>query len=227
MKIPKLTPRLKKIYDIVPPCKTVCDIGTDHAYIPVCLTLSGKCDKAIASDIVKGPVERAKSTVLLYGAEDKVSVRLGGGLETVSEGEAETVIVAGMGGLTIAGILEKVADGLKTHKPRLILQPMTEQDKLRRTLFSLGYRIVCEKCPEASGKIYNVIYAEYGEAESYDEHEYVLGKYLLCDDKESYVKKLDLTINALQIAVSKGAKSKEAFLLELIKYREGLSQWQR
>ena len=201
MKIPKLTPRLKKIYDIVPPCKTVCDIGTDHAYIPVCLTLSGKCDKAIASDIVKGPVERAKSTVLLYGAEDKVSVRLGGGLETVSEGEAETDIIAGMGGLLIAQILEDSKAVAKSAKT-LILQPMTATAELRQYLNQNGYIIEKEFIVREDEKLYTIILVSVGEDTPYTKAEIYMGKKIEKNENfESYrnerFSKLNKQINGL------------------------------
>ena len=175
MKLPKLTPRLKKIYDIVPPCKTVCDIGTDHAYIPVCLTLSGKCESAIASDIVKGPVERAKSTVSSYGASDKVSVRLGGGLKTVSENEADTVIIAGMGGLLIAQILEESSTVAKSAKT-LILQPMTATPELREYLNQNGYIIETEYIVREEEKLYTIILATVGEDIPYSKAEIYMGK---------------------------------------------------
>lgn len=175
MKIPKLTPRLKKIYDIVPPCKTVCDIGTDHAYIPVCLTLMGKCDFAIASDIVKGPVERAKSTVSAYGADEKVSVRLGGGLETVSENEAETIIIAGMGGLLIAQIL-KDSDPVAKSAKTLILQPMTATAELREYLNQNGYIIETEYLVREEEKLYTILLVVVGEDTPYTKAELYMGK---------------------------------------------------
>ncbi len=201
MRLPKLTPRLQKIYDIVPPCKTACDIGTDHAYIPVCLTLSGKCENAIASDIRKGPVERAKSTVSSYGAEEKVSVRLGGGLETVSENEAETIIIAGMGGLLIAQILEDskaVARSAKT----LILQPMTASTELREYLNQNGYIIEKEFIVREEEKLYTIMLVSVGEDTPYTKAELYMGKKIEKNENfESYrnqrLSKLDKQINGL------------------------------
>ena len=204
MKIPKLTPRLQKIYDITPPSKTVCDIGTDHAYIPVCLTLSGKCERAIASDIRKGPVERAKSTVLLYGAENKVSVRLGGGLETVAEGEAETVIIAGMGGLLIAQILEDSKDVAKSAKA-LILQPMTATAELREYLNRNGYIIEKEFIVREDEKLYTILLVSVGEDTPYTKAELYMGKKIEKNvNFESYrnerLSKLRKQINGLSLS---------------------------
>ena len=35
--------RLKLIYDMIPPCDILSDIGTDHALIPAFALLSGRC----------------------------------------------------------------------------------------------------------------------------------------------------------------------------------------
>ena len=35
----------------------VCDIGTDHAFLPVYLVMSGKCTEAIATDIREDPTD--------------------------------------------------------------------------------------------------------------------------------------------------------------------------
>ncbi|MBE7011861.1 MAG: SAM-dependent methyltransferase [Ruminococcaceae bacterium] len=204
MKIPKLTPRLQKIYDIVPPCKTICDIGTDHAYIPVCLTLSGKCDFAIASDIVKGPVERARATVSAYDAEDKVSVRLGGGLETVSENEAETIIIAGMGGLLIAQILGNSKNVAKSAKT-LILQPMTAVSELREYLNQNGFTIEKEFIVREEEKLYTIMLVLVGEDTPYTKAELYMGKKIEKDENfDSYRKnriyKLEKQINGLSMS---------------------------
>lgn len=41
----------------------VCDIGTDHGYLPAYLLRSGKCTKAIAADIGEKPLAAAMATL--------------------------------------------------------------------------------------------------------------------------------------------------------------------
>ena len=175
MKIPRLTPRLQKIFDAACICGCAADIGTDHAYIPVCLTLSGRCKKAIACDIKRGPLERAEKTISLYGAAERVQTRLGGGLTPLSPGEADTIIIAGMGGLLIAQIL---AGGEMTAKAaqRLILQPMTAAPELREYLISNGYKIEKEYLAREDSKIYNIISAASGKSEPYTAAELYMGR---------------------------------------------------
>ena len=79
------------------------DIGTDHAYLPVWLVLEGRVASAIASDLRPGPLQRAKETAKTYGTE--IDCRLCNGLTCITPDEVDTIVIAGMGGETIAAIL--------------------------------------------------------------------------------------------------------------------------
>ena len=119
----ELTPRLQMLANWVPQGARFADIGTDHAYLPVWLMLQGRLHSAIASDLRKGPLERAKETGRTYGAEG-IDYRLANGLADIRPEETDVIAIAGMGGETIAAILEAApwtADGQHT----LLLQPMT------------------------------------------------------------------------------------------------------
>ena len=228
MKLPKLTPRLQKIYDILSPCETACDIGTDHAYIPVCLCLSNKCQKAIASDIKKGPVERARKTVSLYGAEKQVEVRLGGGLETVSEGEPDAIIIAGMGGLLIAQILEDSENIAKSAK-ELILQPMTAISELREFLNKNGYTIKEEHIVREEEKLYTVMKVSVGKDTPYTDAELYMGKVVIKDEnydsyKISRLAKIDKQIAGLNRSQNADNKNRLDNLLSLKEMIENENQ---
>ena len=54
-----LCPRLQMVADFVRDGAAVADIGTDHAYLPVALVLSGKCPRAVVSDLREMPLENA------------------------------------------------------------------------------------------------------------------------------------------------------------------------
>ena len=138
----ELSPRLRLLADWVRPGASVADVGTDHAYLPVWLTVHGRVSSAIASDLRQGPRQRAAEHCRLYGAET-VDCRLAPGLEAVSPEEADTVIIAGMGGENIAAILAAAPwtrDGAHT----LLLQPMSRDAALRRFLAENGYTILRE-----------------------------------------------------------------------------------
>ena len=157
----ELTPRLRLLADWVPQDAKLADVGTDHAYLPVWLVLHGRVASAIASDLRKGPLERARETGRTYGT-DGIDYRLCNGLADIRPEEAETIVIAGLGGENIASILAAApwtADGRHT----LLLQPMTHAEELRGFLVDHGYQVVREALVRDRGTIYPVLEATAGE----------------------------------------------------------------
>ena len=157
----ELSPRLALIADWVPQGAKLADVGTDHAYLPVWLTLHGRVTSAIASDLRPGPLERARAAGRTYGAEH-IDFRLGDGLAFIRPDEADTIVVAGMGGENIAAILAAApwtADGHHT----LLLQPQSRAEDLRRFLMDHGYAIVREALVRDRGILYPVMEVTAGE----------------------------------------------------------------
>jgi tRNA (adenine22-N1)-methyltransferase len=158
-----LTPRLRIIADSIHGVDTVADIGSDHAHLPIYLIKNGRAKRVIATDINKGPVEIAKKRIKSHRAEGAVSVRQGNGLEALEPGEAEVIVVAGMGGILISEILAK-GKAVAERAKLLILQPMKYSDKLRKWLVGNGFDIVDEELVKEQRKIYEVIWAKPGGA---------------------------------------------------------------
>ena len=104
---------------------SLADVGTDHGYIPIALVQTGKVSRAIAMDINKGPLERAALHIREQHLEDRITTRLSDGMTALKEGEADTVLIAGMGGALTVHILEGGAHCLASVK-ELILQPQSE-----------------------------------------------------------------------------------------------------
>lgn len=139
----ELSPRLQLLADWVPQGARIADVGTDHAYLPVWLTLRGSVSSAIASDLRKGPLQRAAENCRRCGTES-IDLRLCPGLEAIGPEEADTVIIAGMGGENIADILAAApwtCDGQHT----LLLQPQSREEVLRAFLMDHGYEILRER----------------------------------------------------------------------------------
>ena len=154
--------------------KTVADIGTDHAYIPVQLALGKVADKVIATDLNKGPLDAARSNVKVNGCGNVVECRLGSGLTPIGVGECGTIVIAGMGGELISEIL-KEGEAVAKAADKLLLQPMNSQDTLRRFLLENGYEITDEDLTVEGFKVYNLIIAQKGNmACPSDEFEYHL-----------------------------------------------------
>ena len=138
-----LDKRLSAVAALVRQGSRLADIGTDHAYLPVHLVQAGVCPSAIASDIGAGPLDAARRTVTENGLTSEIALRLGDGLATVSAGEVEDIAIAGMGGETIVMILE-AAPWVQNEGIRLILQPMTRAEDLRRWLLHNGFSVLEE-----------------------------------------------------------------------------------
>ena len=138
----------------------IADIGTDHAHLPIWLACQGLVEKAIAVDINLGPLQKAAMNVKRYSMQDWVDTRLSDGLDQVFPHEADDVIIAGMGGETIAAILAK-APWLKNKEKNLVLQPMSSAKELREFLAREGYAVREERAVLADGRIYSAMRAEY------------------------------------------------------------------
>ena len=157
----ELTPRLQLLADWVPQGARLADVGTDHAYLPVWLSLHRRVSCAIASDLRKGPLERARLTGRTYGAEN-IEYRLCNGPAEIRGEEVDTIAIAGMGGETIASILS-AAPWTKDGNHTLLLQPMTRSAQLRQFLMENGYTITREALVRDRGTIYPVMEVKAGQ----------------------------------------------------------------
>ncbi|MBO3387406.1 SAM-dependent methyltransferase [Clostridium perfringens] len=158
----ELSKRLKRIAEHVDKCESVADIGTDHGYIPIYLVKEGICEKAIASDINKGPIEKAKVNVAFEGVSNKIKCLLGPGLNPLKVGEVNGVILAGMGGNLTRDIL--LADMEKVKKyDFIILQPAQNPEVLREFLYKNDYEIIDEDLIKDEGRFYELFKVKYNE----------------------------------------------------------------
>lgn len=157
----ELTERLAAIAGFIPPGTVIADIGTDHARLPVYVVERGICPAAVATDLNEKPYRSALQAVQNRGLAGKISVRRGDGMRPLQPGEAEVVVVAGMGGNTIRQILAGAPEVLARVR-RLILQPMVDGGDLRRWLAENGWRLVDETLVEEGGHLYVIDVAEPG-----------------------------------------------------------------
>ena len=209
-----LSARLKCIADMVPEGMTLADIGTDHGYIPIVLCAAGKVPKAIAADINPGPLEICREHVRSAELTEKIECRLSDGLDAFVSGEAQCILIAGMGGDLIVDILCRGKD-ITQKTDALVLSPHTHPEKVREYLYRGGYRITDEDMVRDAGKYYPVIRAVYDgiirktdAAECYfgpvllKQHHPVLKEYLekekhKYDEIAAYLKLIEKTEDAL------------------------------
>lgn len=175
----KLTPRLQAIAELIEPGSVVADIGTDHGYLPVYLLLEQICSRIVAADINSAPLEQAKETVAAFNCLQKIDIRQGNGLSILREDDnVDTVVIAGLGGRTIASILTEGQDKLK-HVQHLILQPMSETGYLRVFLAENGFALVHESLAMEGHRLYEIILAAPGKEQEKDPFRLSLGPRLL------------------------------------------------
>lgn len=152
------------------------DVGTDHAYLPIYLLKKGLIERAVASDVNRGPLLRADENIKKYGCEDKISTLLCDGLSGLSEFDPTDIAIFGMGGELIVRIIDE-APWVRQEGKRLILQPMTHPEKVREYLAERGFFTVGETLSLDRGKIYQTICAQYdGAPRSLDKITLLLGE---------------------------------------------------
>ncbi len=155
----QISRRLRAVADLVAAGGTVADIGTDHAYIPIWLIQTGTATHALAMDVNPGPLSRAREHIAQYGLEALIETRRSDGLEELQPGEADSIVIAGMGGALMTRILDEGRDRLDACR-ELILQPQSEIWLVRAWLERNGWRITREDMVCEDGKYYPMMRAE-------------------------------------------------------------------
>ncbi len=209
--------RLSAIVRLVPPCGCAADVGTDHGKIGAQLLLSGKCGKVIFSDISAPSLEKAKKLVDEKGLQDKAEFCVADGLEGLPC-PANSIVIAGMGGLNIRDIIVKGKNA--AGNAVLVLQPNTEIEALRLALCENEFRITDEKIALEGRRFYVIIRAEKGQMRL-DETELLAGPILLkSSDSEvkAYYAKMYETAQKLVREVE--TSSTEQNLIELKRERD-------
>ena len=163
-----ISKRLGSIASMVRRGSTVADVGTDHGLLTIYLIQQNIASKAIAADIAVSPAAVARKNIQEAGLSEKIEVRVGDGLAPLSPDDAEDIVIAGMGGETIADILE-AAPWIKNARYRLILQPMTHAEAVHAWLLQNGFTIGEERFLEDGGRSYVLLYAEYTAAPMVDD----------------------------------------------------------
>ncbi len=149
----KLSKRMKAVAAMVTSGGVLADVGTDHGYIPITLIQRQKIKSAIAMDINKGPLAHAQDNIASAQLGDYIQTRLSDGVAALGEGEADSILIAGMGGELVIHIL---SEGEKVCKAasELILQPQSDIRKVREYLRLHHYKIVDEDMICEDGKYY-------------------------------------------------------------------------
>lgn len=157
--------RLSRCAEMVEQGACVADIGCDHGYLSIELLLSGKAAFVHACDLREQPLRRAMENAKRFGVTEKIRFSRADGLAAVDPFQVDTVVCAGMGGELIANILAAAA-WLKDPRYRLILQPQSSANLLRRRLWELGFGISKETLVEENGFLYHILVCRFTRAQT-------------------------------------------------------------
>lgn len=181
----QLSKRLKAVADSVTKGNRVADVGCDHAYISIYLIEHDIAPYVIAMDVNRGPLERAKENIINKNLSTQIDTRLSDGLQKMNPNEADTILIAGMGGALVVRILKEGFSVVQTVK-ELVLQPQSELFLVRHFLHDMGFEITKEEMLIDDGKFYVIIKAKPASGKQIYDKElfYQYGK-LLLEQKDS------------------------------------------
>lgn len=221
-----LTERLRTIADMVDSGSRLADIGTDHGFVPIYLLTLGKIRYAVASDVHMGPLDKARENTLKYGVGEKMRLCRADGMDGLRENEADTAVIAGMGGELICRILNRVPQSIQT----LILQPMTDLEEVRKKVHRMGFTLTEEKIAREDNKFYIIMKARRGACPFWAEEDYLISPLLMRDEQLGAY--LDLKLLQVSHALEQLADSDRAEVVahfEKLKtyYEERREQWKR
>lgn len=160
-----ISKRIEFIINNLENIEVLADIGTDHGYVPLVALERGICNKAIACDINKDPLDKARLNAVLEGSVDRIEFRLGGGFQPLKVNEAKQVVIAGMGGNLIRDILEADLDKVKSME-YLILVPAQNPEILREYLYKNNYEIIKEDLCLDEGIYYELFKVRSAESQN-------------------------------------------------------------
>ena len=154
--------RIETIFSYIDINDKVVDVGCDQAKLGI--MLAKRNQKSIASDISENVINKAKTDI----KTDLIDFRVSNGLENIKEGEADTLVLSGMGTYTILEILS--CTNLRFKK--IITISNNYHDSLRSKMNDLNYKVSFEQIVKESNKYYNLIVFEpgnynYSESELY------------------------------------------------------------
>ena len=220
-----LSKRLLAVAGFVTPGSRVADIGTDHAFVPIYLMEHKIVPSALAMDIGKGPLLAAEEHIKEHGLEKYITARQSDGVLALQDGEADSVIIAGMGGALVIKILSEGRERLRNVK-ELILQPQSEVEKVRHFLYESGYHITAEEMVFEDGKYYPMMHAVPGRDDTvYPESYFKYGGWLFREKNEvllRYLEKEEREVREIQKKLLPG-QEKERIRARLDEIKERLA----
>lgn len=210
--------RLIRIAHMVTPGGVVADVGTDHGYLAIMLVQQGIADRVIAMDVAEGPLSSARDNIRKAMLMDRIETRLSDGLERLGQREADTVVMAGMGGNLIIRLMQKGKEQLETVR-ELVLSPQSELMQVRIFLMKNSYIIKEEQMLVEDKKTYVIMRVEHGAMQYERRCELKYGRLLLKKRDEllygQLIKEKTLLLDIKESLLQKQSESVRKRLLEI------------
>lgn len=132
--------------------RSVADVGAGDGQVALALARSGT--RVIAIERTPRTLER-----LRQATAGRCEVRSGDGLSALAPGEVEGCVIAGLGGLSIARILEAAPE--QVHALRwLVLGPHSDNHRLELRLATAGLRLREVRFVVERRRLYQIILVE-------------------------------------------------------------------
>ena len=170
------------------------DVGTDHAMLPIALAQKGYNGQLFATDIHEAPIQNALSNAANIGLSGRIHFLQCDGLDDCPPHSIDTIVIAGLGGDTICGILDR-AEWLFESRYTLVLQPMQRAEVVRYWLIHNGFTIDREELAEENQHIFQMFRSVPGESPAYSDAEYICGKALNTGNLGLLLRNLELQCN--------------------------------
>lgn len=174
----QLRPRLQAAADMIKAADHAADIGCDHGRLSVALLQQGRAKYVTASDISEPSLQKARMLAQKCGLSERMDTVVSDGISHLCAGNADAMIIAGMGGELIARILG-AAPNVAHSANTIVMQPMRGVEELRRFLRENHFRITDERLVLDAGRIYQIIAVTPGEPNTipswFPQDEYSLG----------------------------------------------------
>ena len=210
-----ISSRLKTIASLIEDNIELVDVGCDHAYLDIYLTLNRKNIICYACDINKNSLAAAKNNIDKYNLNNKINLCLCDGIDMVPINDNSVIVISGMGTTTIKHILDNAKSKIAR---KIVIQSNNDLKDLRIYMNNNGYYICDEKVIMDRNKYYVVIVFEKG-FKKYKDYELDYGPiiiknvfnniqyfdYLLSKEKEKY-KKIPYKHFKLKIKILKNIK---------------------
>ena len=178
------------VADLVMPGNVLADIGCDHGYLSVWLVREKRVSRAIAMDLREGPLAKAKESITFFHQNERIETRLSDGMDKLRPGEADCIVIAGMGGILMRDILQRGRECCALAK-QLVLQPQSDPETVRSEIHNQGFYIADERACYEDGKYYVAFSCEKGEENvPYSETELKYGRILVERRDETYFRYL-------------------------------------